>query len=296
MIDAGTMTAAAEALHLAQPALGAQIRQLETELGVSLILRHSRGVTATPAGKLLYQRAQRILGEVDQAARDVRALNARKQEHLRLGVNSGMVVMLGPDILMDAEKRLPDVAISLVEERTPVLLDALDHDQVDITFLYNVDERPDLIRRALIEEDLLLITAPDKQPVTETVSFAEALRYDLAIGGERGILRHIVETEARRLSLNVHVAYEVHSMLTMKTMVARGTAATILPYSLVAREVRAGTLAARRIDRPALTWTLYIARRRNGRWALDDGQVDAHIERLVEAMLELTQPWARRLT
>ncbi|MDH7797182.1 LysR family nitrogen assimilation transcriptional regulator [Beijerinckia sp. GAS462] len=296
MIDAGTMTAAAEALHLAQPALGAQIRQLEEELGVALILRHSRGVTATPAGKLLYERAQRILGEVEQAARDVRALNAQKQEHLRLGVNSSMVIMLGPDILMDAEKRLPDLAISLVEERTPVLLDALAHDQVDITFLYNIDDRPDLVRRALLEEDLLLVTAPDKQPASETVSFAEALRYDLAIGGERGILRHIVETEARRLSLNVNVAYEVHSMLTMKTMVARGTAATILPYSLVSKELRSGSLAARRIDRPALTWTLYVARRRNARSALDDAQVDAHIERLVEAMLERTKPWARRLT
>lgn len=290
------MTAAAESLNLAQPALGAQIRQLENELGVALIVRHSRGIAATPAGKLLYQRALRILGEVEQAAHDVRALNARKREHLRLGVNSGMVVTLGPDILMDAPKHLPDVAISLVEERSPVLLAALDHDQVDITFLYDVDERPDLIRRALLEEDLLLVTAPGQQPAGETVSFAEALRYDLAIGGERGLLRHIVEKEAQRLSLDVHVAYEVHSMMSMKTMVARGQAATILPYSLIAKEAAAGSLAFRRIDRPALTWTLYVARRRNAPWAFDEAQVNGHIERLVEAMLKVTAPWARRLT
>lgn len=176
------------------------------------------------------------------------------------------------------------------------MLDALDHGQVDITFLYNVGERPDLIRRALLEEDLLLVTAPDKQPAGESISFAEALRYDLAIGGERGVMRHIVETEAHRLSLDMRVAYEVHSMMSMKTMVARGLAATILPYSTVIKDVRAGTLAVKRIDRPALTLTLYVVRRRAAPWPFDEGQVNGHIERLVEAVLSVTAPWARRLT
>src|SRR5262245_36368764 len=79
VVDLGNMTAAAEMLNVAQPALGSQIRQLEGELGVELLVRHSRGITPTPAGELLYNHARHILDDVDQAAREVRALSAAKQ-------------------------------------------------------------------------------------------------------------------------------------------------------------------------------------------------------------------------
>ena len=57
VVEAGNMTRAAERLHVAQTALGMQIRQIEEELGVPLLVRHSRGVEPTKAGKLLHARA-----------------------------------------------------------------------------------------------------------------------------------------------------------------------------------------------------------------------------------------------
>ena len=89
---------------------------------------------------------------------------------------------------------MPDVAVSLVEERTPVLLEALDRGQINVSFLYNIADRPGLERRAVVEEDLLLVTAPTKKPVPETCSFTEALEHDLVIAGSRGVIRRIVET------------------------------------------------------------------------------------------------------
>jgi len=296
------MTAAARQLNLAQPALGAQIRQLETELGVSLVVRHSRGIMPTAAGRLLYERAQEILESVEQAARDVRTLNSQRHNQLRIGFNPSTLLVLSPDVIMDTGDTMPGVSVSLVEERTPVLLDALEHNQIDLGFLYlyNLPERPGLTRRAVIEEDLLLVTAPSLQPTEAgqepTVSLAEALRYDLAIGGERGDLRNIVESEAQRLSLKMKVAYELQSGESTKLIVGRGTAATILPYSLAAEELKSGALIGRRIDRPALTRILYVVRPHVHASALAEAGVRAHIDKLTEAILASIGPWARRLS
>ncbi len=119
VVEAGNMTAAAQRLGLAQPALGAQIKQLEDELGVKLLVRHSRGVEATEAGKLLAERARSILSEVDRTRTELRTLGARHADHLVLGVNPSIVLMLGADLLHRAREEMPDVALSLVEERTP---------------------------------------------------------------------------------------------------------------------------------------------------------------------------------
>ena len=80
------MTRAAEQLHVAQTALGMQIRQLEEDLGVALLVRHSRGVEPTKAGSLLHARAVAILKDVEQARMDVQACEREYSETIRFGI------------------------------------------------------------------------------------------------------------------------------------------------------------------------------------------------------------------
>lgn len=289
------MTAAAQRLGLAQPALGAQIRQLEEELGVKLLVRHSRGVQPTEAGRLLAERARAILAQVDRTRLDLRAMGARDQDHLVLGVNPSIVLVLGADLLHRAREEMPDVLLSLVEERTPVLLEALDRGQVNVSFLYNIGDRPGLERVAVIEEDLLLVTAPSSKPLPETVSLTEALDHDLVIAGSRGVIRRIVEGEAKRLGLRMKLAWEVHSVSSMKAMIAEGEAASIMPFSLAAEELASGELLGRRIDRPALTRTLYIVRPQEREPFAHEDQVGVFLGHVVEQLLQRIGPYARSL-
>ena len=295
LVETGNMTSAAQALNVAQPALSTQIRHLEEELGVELIQRHSRGVTPTKAGELLHKHAETILANVEQATAELQAFNASRQNHLRLGTCPSMVMMLGPDLLIDMHQTMPDLTISLMEERSVDLLSALDRGQVDVALLYEVEASPDLVREAVIEEDLLLVSAPSSRPRDVTVSFAEALRSELALGGERSVLRQIIEAEARRLSLELRLGYEIHSLSSMKALVARGAASTIMPYSLAAEELDNGMLAGWRIDRPALTRTLYMVRNRRPVPILGDPRVRAHLDTLVGTYLSKVGSWARRL-
>ena len=289
------MTAAAEQLNVAQPALGVQIRQLESELGLDLLVRHSRGVTPTEAGKLLFERARRILADVEATQRELQAFSSPKIDHVVLGMPPSLMLLLGPDILIEARRQLPGVSLSLVEERSVVLLDAIDRGQIDVAFAWNVAERADLQRIALLEEDLLLVTSPDTIMEPGPVSLAQALNFELVIAGERGIIRNIVQGEARRLGLAMRLAYEVHSISSMKALIGRSGGATIMPYSLAPREIDSGGLVARRIERPSITRTLYMVRPLKRPGFTHEEAVLAFLDALGGKTLAAMEPYARPL-
>lgn len=295
VIEAGNMTAAAEQLNLAQPALGSQIRQLEKELSVALLVRHSRGVSPTEAGRLLYERAKVLLREVEDIRRDVQQLGTAKKGSVVLGLSPSIMLLIGADVLLEARREMPNVFLSLSEERSVVLAEALERSQLDVILAYNIGPRPGFERKAILEEDFVFVTAPENASPEPTISFAEALEAELVIGGERGLIRSIVEEEAKRLSLKLRVAFEVHSINSMKSLIARGVGASLMPFSLAAEEIRRGTLCAKRIDRPALTRTLYAVLPAGRHPHAPEQEMIRFVEKLEGRILQALGPFGRAL-
>ena len=145
---------------MAQPALGLQIRQLEDELGVALLCRHSRGVAPTRAGRLLYERACEVLRLLEETAREAAALGRHEREGIVLGVTNGFANIVGRDLILQARRDLPEVELSLIEERSGVLIDGLERHEIDIALAYEVHERPGLLRVPLLEEETVFVAAP----------------------------------------------------------------------------------------------------------------------------------------
>ena len=140
VVDAGNMTRAAEQLHVAQTALGMQIRQIEEDLGVSLLVRHSRGVEPTPAGKLLYARAHDILKLVEETHREVAACEGDSVEAIRLGITPALMIASGSDIAVTVRERLPGVSLSMLEAMSHVLVEMLSRGEVDLVLCYDVPD------------------------------------------------------------------------------------------------------------------------------------------------------------
>lgn len=291
--DTGAISTAANKLHMAQPAIGMQIKQLEDELGTQLLSRHSRGVTLTTAGNLLYRHAHRILDSVEQAKHEIQQAQTRNPELLRLGVNPSLIGVLGSALLTEAQTLLPNVKVSLTEERSQVLLELLERKQLDVALTYNVEERPDLTRSAVLEEDLLYLTAAKAAKGRGPISFSKVLKSELAIGGERSLMRDIVEFEARRLSLDIRLAFEVHSLSSMIATVRRGVATTVMPYGLCMKEMRKGSVVGRRIISPTLTRTLYQVYHRAHLPVLDNPRVGSYILSLLKSYYSTILPYAR---
>jgi LysR family nitrogen assimilation transcriptional regulator len=295
VVETGNMTAAAEGLKIAQPALGMQIRQLEQELGVDLLVRHSRGVTATEAGKKLHQRAAVILADVDALRDDIKTMGSAAPSRIRIGLSATMAHVLGPDLLIKSRRDMPEIVLSLVEERSAFLVEALLQQQIDIAFAYNVEEHPDLDRRAVLEEDLLFIKAPVAGEELLPVSLAYALEHELVISGERGIIRQIVQAEASRLSLPLKIAFEVPTIMSMKAIIERGAGASIMPYSLASDEIKRGSLVGQRIDRPALTRTLYVVRNIKALPSINHAVLDPFLDYVEAQILAAFGVYARPL-
>lgn len=258
VVEAGNMTRAAAALGVAQPALGMQVRQLEEDLGVALLHRHSRGVQPTQAGALLYERACAILGLVNETRREVAAMATDAVQPVRLGMTSSLILAIGAALAVRVRETLPLLRLSLAEEMSHVLVDQLLREELDLALAYGVPEHPAIARVALHHEDLVFVCLPDGPP-GRAIALAEALDARLAIPERRDVVRESVTEAAQAAGLEVQLAYEVRSVAAIKGLVLRGEAASILPYASLIEEVQAGQLDARPVVAPALRRTLYLA-------------------------------------
>jgi len=111
--DLGSFSAAAQALHLAQPTVSLHVSELESRLGVPLMLRGARRVRPTPAGSELIERGRRVLREVDEAVDAAQRRHAGLEGRVRLGVSTtSIVVDLLPPVFKLLAQRYPGIEVS----------------------------------------------------------------------------------------------------------------------------------------------------------------------------------------
>jgi DNA-binding transcriptional LysR family regulator len=111
--DLGSFSAAARALHLAQPTVSLHISELESRLDTRLVVRGSRRITPTAAGAALVERARRLLRDADDAVDAVRRQAEGRTGRVRLGTSTGIVVELLPQVLEELERDHPGIDVEV---------------------------------------------------------------------------------------------------------------------------------------------------------------------------------------
>lgn len=292
VVETGNITKAADALNVAQTAIGVQMRNLEAELQLKLLERHSRGVKPTQAGKLLYDRAQLILRQIDETRRDLAALREDRPP-IRFGATPSILKLIGADLIVVARGALPGVELHVVEELSFLLVDALKRGDLDYILAYDIGDTPGLHRIPLLQEDLLHIAAPSFAAPDDVIPFRQALLGDLALVSERDVIWQTVCQMAERLSLPVNTSYWVQSMQGIKTLIQHGIAQSIMPYGIVAEQIRAGELSARRVVNPSMQLTLFLAYSDRKRPPEDEEkQFRIFIARIVDLLSAAIGPYA----
>lgn len=147
---------AAQRLHIAQPPLSSQIKQLETELEVRLFDRTSRGVRLTEAGQLLLEESRRLLSQVEQTARAVRRVGNGEVGRITLGFVPSASNEVLPELLKLFRSRFPGVELFLREMRPDQVVSSLHTGQTDVGFLYLPLEDPALDVACISREPLIL--------------------------------------------------------------------------------------------------------------------------------------------
>ncbi|MCE0523498.1 MAG: LysR substrate-binding domain-containing protein [Methylacidiphilales bacterium] len=148
---------AAQRLHLSQPPLSMQIKDLEGELGVQLFDRTNRAIALTAAGNSFLLDARRILAEAQQAGATAKKIAAGIVGHLRLGFMLSTAHKLLGSAVQKFKQRYPEVEISLLDLTNSEQIQALSGDRLDIAFTRSRIAKPDLETEVLIEEPMVMM-------------------------------------------------------------------------------------------------------------------------------------------
>src|SRR5689334_1168593 len=167
--EAGSFSAAAEELHMAQPSLSEQIRRLEAELGVALFARAGRGLTLTEAGRLLRPHAERTLAEAQEAAESVREVRTLRGGTMGFGFFGSAHHYLLAGLISDFRRRHPDVRVRAIGQNSAEVAEAVREGMLEAGLVaLPVDDRGLEVRPAMREELRYVSAEPQRvrEPVT----------------------------------------------------------------------------------------------------------------------------------
>ncbi|WP_326719254.1 MULTISPECIES: nitrogen assimilation transcriptional regulator NAC [unclassified Streptomyces] len=256
IVDAGSITRAADILHIAQPALSQQVSTLETQFKQQLLIRSKRGVAPTEAGRALYRHAQLILRQLElaQAAVDVSGRAPAGSVSVGLAPYSTGAALALP-LLRAVRERYPDILLHINENFGGVISEAIMTGRMDMAFIYGAGPLRGVQFEPMRTEDLYLIGAPGTAASAlpgDDVSITELADVGLLLPSRIHTIRQVVDAAFRHASLEPRVVGEIESVLTLTSAIGAGLGATVLPWSAAQAILDVRKLVVRRITDPAI--------------------------------------------
>ncbi len=229
----GGFSRAAGQLHIAQPAVSAQIRRLERELGTTLLERTTRRVTLTPAGELVLARARSVLAQVNGARADLAELAMVSRGQLRIGATQLLASIDLPRALAGFHRRYPGVTIALRTGLIADLLADLDAGRIDTALCPIHDDLPaPYLGQPLAAESVVLATPPGQYAFAGGVARLADVRDEPFVCLPAGSgLRGILLDAAAAAGFEPRVAFETHSPASVCELVAAGLGIALLAGS-----------------------------------------------------------------
>ncbi len=259
--ESGSFSQAARMLGIAQPALSRHVRQMEQELGVSLLVRTARGVTMTEEGERLHSMALDILRQLDMLPQAIGADRSVVMGRVVIGVPTSASAVLSQPLLRAAMEQYPQVQIHLVESLSGYLDEWVQAGRLDMAILYDAAPRPNLRVEPILSEDIWLIGAASALPRNRNgITFRELEKFPLIIPGLAHSHRQLIQGLALKHEVKLQVVADVDSLHVNKGLVAEGRTFTLLARSAVAPEIAAGILGAVRVRDPSITRSVSLAR------------------------------------
>ncbi|GAA5059430.1 LysR family transcriptional regulator [Nocardia callitridis] len=260
----GNFTKAAARLHLAQPGLSAQIRQLERELGQQLLDRGGRTVTPTEVGAAVLRHAHATLDAVERITSTVAEFSGLLRGQVRVGLISGAATeeLDVASVLADFHDDHPQVGISLTEDTSERMLAALGRGELDLALVGLTGAPVDsgIGLDIVLETPVVAAVATDDRTHGAEIALAE-LRAQQLICLTRGTgLRGVFERSCAAAGFTPDVAFEAAAPALLLRLAARGLGMAVVP-ALTDSEAAAAGVRVVRIVEPEIHGRLALARR-----------------------------------
>ncbi|WP_374005249.1 LysR family transcriptional regulator [Delftia lacustris] len=240
VLEAGSLSRAAHSLYVAQPALTAQIKKLEGELGAQLLERSHAGVTPTPAGAQLYEDARRLLSDADAMRERIQRLPQGPEGSVTIALPFLLTSLLAGPLIASLRHSHPRIRIFVLDDLSLMVQKAMLDRRADLAVLVDTASLHDLQVQPMAEESIYVCgqdvdgsVAPLLRPAPHGglphMDFAHACQLPLVLQSRRFSIRQTVEAAADARELRLNIVHEHDSARVIRSLYHCGAGFTFTP-------------------------------------------------------------------
>jgi DNA-binding transcriptional LysR family regulator len=257
-------TKAAEELHMTQPAVTFQIRQLEEQFNTRLFDRTHNKVTLTEVGKQLYSYSDRILKLYEEMTRKITEMTGDVSGAVTLGASTTIAEYMLPLLIGEFKNKFPEVMINLRESNTEEIVSMVENNDIDLGIVEGSVNNKNLIVEECKMDHLVVIMPNDHMLASEkrlrVEDFVSYPFISRELGsGTQEVITNYVEKHGNGEDLNI--CFELSSPEAIKGAVEAGMGLSIVSRATIIKELKLGTLTAVEL-RPSLERPFSFVRQR----------------------------------
>lgn len=284
--SAGSISAAARALNVAQPALSYHLSAMERELGSPLLHRTNRGVSLTHAGMVLYDRTEAIFRELDAVEDEIRQTHRVPRGRVNIALAATMARTIVPTLLRIVDREYPQLQLHIIDVPSVTAMEHIRDGRADLALAPNAAEMENCETIAAYTERLCFVVRSNgKRRRRQPCTFKELSRYALVLPRRNFDLRRRVEEAAIEAGVRLNIQYEQESPDIMRTIVMAGLAGSVTQEALFDPVSERPLVDIRPVEGPTVVRTHSIVRRLDRAKSI---AVDAVAIALRRAMEDLT--------
>jgi LysR family transcriptional regulator, hca operon transcriptional activator len=230
--EEGSLTVAAEKrLHTAQPSLSRQIRDLEYEVGVTLLERSARGIALTAAGQAFLEHARLALSQAQAAIDAARRAAQPSKPSFAVGFLTGQELEWMPEAMHILRDELPQIDITISSQGSPDLADGLIRGRLDLAFMRPEPDHPALAYRVVTHEPLMVVMPRDHRLAAQASVAIQDVAGETFLGMSKTAptLQVVIADYLKRAGLAIRPAHEVDNLSMAISLVASTGGMTLLP-------------------------------------------------------------------
>ena len=282
-----SFTKAAEALHMTQPAVTFQVRQLEEYFNTRLFDRTHNKVSLTPTGEKVSEFAERIFDLYNEMENSVRDLTGEISGALTIGASTTIAEYMLPALLGEFKNQYPDINLRLKVSNSEGIVSMVEHNVIDLGIVEAPVTNKNLIVEVCHDDHLVVVTTPNHELARRgtKVKPAELIQYPFVCreegsGTREVITQYLIDQNVNPAEMNY--CMELGSPEALKGAVETDMGISILSRSTIVKELKLNTLAELQLD-PSLSRPFSFVRQRQ-----------KFRVRIMEELLEFAHAYCRR--
>jgi LysR family transcriptional regulator, transcriptional activator of the cysJI operon len=239
----------ARSLHLSQPTVSSQIRQLEEHLNTKLFNRTTKKIELTTSGKMLFQYADQILSLIYEAEKDINLLSNTVHGNLTIGASLTIGEYILPSILGKFKRKYPHINLIMKTFNSEQIISNLHHSEIEVGFIESTLFYPYFEQQAFLEDELVIITSthPSHSIIGDRthITHDELFQLPIILREQGSGTRQVIEENLQKHHLDpnkLNVMLELPNTEAIKSAVESGMGISIISKSAIKKELQIGSL------------------------------------------------------